>query len=330
LSWRAIEPSPFRAWIRWAPRAWPAPSRPWLDLTGPRLGWPEDLPGRALRLVTTAPPPEAPELVYLPPVEGAAEAERDELLATLVDDGHVAVVQLFAGQAERPGLAGFHLLDSTPLLLGEGLGLPPPPFAPERAEATDLVVLLPLLPGFELDALDPVLDQAAKLAPVAVLPVTPELGPADRRRLVDRLGEERFDAVFHGEPPAETAVASRAARLGLRTLPARPLVTALPPRAARNREIAAALAEAGELWLRLGRSEGEGVALLAAARRVEPMARDVSALALEGHLGLLDFLSATARRVVTEAAEGEEGLLADLRARWESGAEPAETAEGGA
>ncbi len=76
---------------------------------------------------------------------------------------------------------------------------------------------------------------------------------------------------------------------------AAPDVRRATPRGARNRELAAALAEAGDLWLRLGRSEPEGEALLAAARHVDATSLDLAALAREGNLGIVDWLSPVAR-----------------------------------
>lgn len=311
MSWRPVDPTPFRGWIRWAPKLWRPARRLHLDLASLRLVWPGE--GGAAE----PPPPRGaePDLVYLPPVEAEDEALRDDLAAELDAEGHLPAVQLHAGQREAGG-AAVALLDPTSLLLRGG-GVPAPPFAPPRPAACDLVALVPLLPGlFDEGGLEQLLDALAALAPSALVGVTPRLTPLDRRRLVEALGEERFEAVFHGRAPEEREVARGAARRGIRCLPARPSSLGLAPRAARNRELASALVEAGELWLRLGRSEGEGVALLAAARRVEELALDVGALALERNLPVLDFLSATGRRVVGEAATGEPGLLAALRSEW--------------
>ena len=79
----------------------------------------------------------------------------------------------------------------------------------------------------------------------------------------------------------------------------------------RNRRLAADLALAGELWLRLGRSETTGQALFRAARGADATARDLTALAREGNLDVLDWLDATGVEVVREAVTGGRSALID-------------------
>jgi hypothetical protein len=145
------------------------------------------------------------------------------------------------------------------------------------------------------------------------------LEPVERRRLADLAGEERWDAIFHGEPVRESVFAKAAAAAGLETLPARPEIS-MPPRAARNRELATALAEAGELWLRLGRSEAEGEAILAASRRIPGEALDFAALAREKNLAVVDWLSPVARTLIEERLTGRSGESATLMREWTGGA----------
>ncbi|MEO7795452.1 MAG: hypothetical protein ABIV06_11835, partial [Thermoanaerobaculia bacterium] len=175
------------------------------------------------------------------------------------------------------------------------------------------------------------LQRAASRRPLAVVGVAPELTPLDRRKLVERLGEVHFEAVHHSltEEGAgrrlERDFSAAVARAGLPPFVERPLAE-LPPRLARNRTLATLLAECGELWLRVGRSEAEGAALLAAARHLESAAvagLDLAALSREGNLAHLGFLSPLALSVIDSAAGsagrapgGPSALLAELRAEF--------------
>jgi hypothetical protein len=150
----------------------------------------------------------------------------------------------------------------------------------------------------------------------AVQAISPSLEPADRRRLVEHAGEEAFEAVFHGEPPAERPFARLAHGLGLAPFLPRPLPRP-PVLGIENRRIAGILALLGELWLRLGRPVGQGQILYATARQVDRTAYDLTALVREGNLGFLGWLSGLGREVVTEHAEtGSSSLLAALLAEY--------------
>ena len=156
------------------------------------------------------------------------------------------------------------------------------------------------------------------MLPDAVVGVAPALEPADRRRLVERSGAERFEAVFHGRPRGEAELARAAAAFGLPTLPERPPLPGMAPRAARNRQLATLLAEAGDLEIRVGGSEVEGSALLAAARHLERTGFDVAGLAREGNLAPLEWLAPSARRIVEAASRGEAlPELESLRSLWQ-------------
>ena len=93
---------------------------------------------------------------------------------------------------------------------------------------------------------------------------------------------------------------------------------AVLPREARSDAAAVChvtLAEAGDLWLRLGRPEGEGASLLAAARHVETTPLDLASLAREGNLGVVGWLSPLARSLVDRrVAEGRTTMVDELRA----------------
>ena len=312
MSWRALEPTPFGGWIRWAPRSWPATTRPHLDLAGGRIVWPAEGDG-----APPSEPPEPPEVAYLPPVAADLVAAGAVLARRVADSGSVAIIGEHAGvpsSAER--VRAVDLLDAL-LVGGVGEAASRLRSSPGGGGAATWIVV-PLVPGLlgAGDELETLLDAVVETAPAAVLGVVPELSPADRRRLVEALGESSFDAVFHGRAVAERELARATAARGLTALPLRPPIPALGPRAARNRELAGRLTECGELWLRLGRRESEGVAMLAAGRRIEHGPHDVAALAREGNLALLDFLSAAARRVVEEWSAGSEELAAELHLAW--------------
>jgi hypothetical protein len=159
------------------------------------------------------------------------------------------------------------------------------------------------------------LGRLAELRAAAAVGVALALAPAERRRLAERTGEARWSAIFHGAAPSERGFARAAAAAGVAPLPPRPEV-GLPPRAARNRSLATALAEAGELWLRLGRGEAEGEALLAGARRLASAPLDFAALGREGNLAVVDWLAPRARRLIEEELSGARGERAALGAEW--------------
>ncbi len=314
MTWRAVERSPFRCWAAWEPRARPAAAAPALDLAAARLAW----PGRAGADALPAEVPPEIEVVLVPPVLAELAARRDALAEGIEQAGGVALVQRLPGEPRAS--RGIDLIDLTSVVLGERSldGEVPLPAGNARW------VLLPLLPGvFTGGALDALLDAAARLEPEGILGIAPELAPADRRRIVERAGEQHFEAVFHGPVPAESEIAAAIRARGLAALPGLPEPAGLSARAARDRRLAAALEEAGELWLRLGRSEPIGESLLAASRRLAAEPRDLAALAREGNLGLLEWLSAAARDVIVEESAGDgSALLRELRAAW-SGAGPA-------
>jgi hypothetical protein len=180
---------------------------------------------------------------------------------------------------------------------------------------------------------DPALWEAgcsrlAAAGAAAVQALALDLEPAERRRLVEQCGEAAFEPLFHGPQPdarTERDFARVAHRHGLAPFLPRPVPA--PPAAggaagfrsagAVNRRLAAHLALAGELWVRLGRPAGPGQSLYAAARQADRTAYDLAALAREGNLAPLAWLDAAGRRMVEEGAAGETpALLADLLAEY--------------
>lgn len=312
MSWRSVERSPFRLWADREPRSWPGGERVCIDLAAQGLAW----PGRGTEKVPfPSDSPEDAEVVLLPPVPPALAAARDELAREIERAGGCALVQRSAGEP-RPA-RGIDVLDLTSELLREST------LEGETSRgsaAGPLWIVVPLLPGLlDGEEAGSLIDRLAALAPEVVLGVEPALVPADRRRIVDCLGEGSFEAVFHGRAIREADFAAAVAARGIAPLPPLPELPDLPARRARDRRLAAALQEAGDLWLRLGRSEGIGESLLAASRRLAAESRDVTALAREGNLGLLSWLSPTAREVITEQSGAGSDLLRELRRAWSGG-----------
>ena len=307
MSWRELAPEPARFWIRFAPKRWPAPDSPYLDLVDRRVCWPGDEAAIAL----PEPPSGHLDLVYLPPVPRRRRAERERWIVDLERAGGAALVEVDPDEAAEPAATGTRILNLLPLLLGAEpttlTELPP-----------EIAVVMPLLPGLSATPADwnPWLTALAAAGRRAVLGVLVELTPSDRRRLADCTGESRWEAIFHGDPPALRDFARAADAAGLDPFPPRPRLF-LPPRRVRNRDLASALAQVGELWLRLGRSEAEGQALLAAARHVEATPLDLAALAREGNLEVISWLSPRARDLVAEkVASGRYPLLDELHSAY--------------
>ena len=148
-----------------------------------------------------------------------------------------------------------------------------------------------------------------------VLPRAPQLEPRQKRDLAGA-DEQAFERLFHGEAPAEREFARRAAAAGLATRLDRPDPPAGTPRPG-NRRVAGRLAQIAELWLALGKPEADAQELFRAARWIEEAEHDLAALAREGNLGVLGWLSAKARRQVEASLGGSAPpLLARLEAEY--------------
>jgi len=97
--------------------------------------------------------------------------------------------------------------------------------------------------------------------------------------------------------------------------------TGFSPRRSGNRRLAAGLALAGELWLRLERPESRGQALLRAARGADRAAYDLTALVREGNLAVMDWIDDLGVEILGELVET--GRSALLEALLEDYLEPA-------
>jgi hypothetical protein len=310
-------PDPGRFWIRYVPRLWEAPDIPWVDLAEGKLATFYKVRERALEpddLLALA-QAQLDDVFYLPPVPERLADARNHLASSQRAAGTPVLVHLFPGdplpwtaEGEADGL----VFDVLPALLDQDvdrLRLIP-------AGATAVWPLLPGLtdsPGLWEEGFEAL--TAAGVTRVQAL--APLLSPSDRRRLVERWGDEgAFDALFHQQPPAERDFARAAHLCGFSPFLPRPL-PAPPIRGGENRRIAGVLALAAELWLRLGRAVEQGQALYRAARWIDGASYDLKGLARERNLSVLTPLDALSRRLVAECADGSEPpLLTELLAAY--------------
>lgn len=312
MTWREHEPRASRLWIRFSPRRWPGVSRAYFDPAERRIVWP-DAAGGSVELPSLSLPGE---VVILPPVEKDRSMEKRRMAAAMSTHGFV--LDHSTGEREErfesapPSRSLEDLL--FPLLENN--------LAPATNVARGAVVVVPLVAGLSDDESrwSGWLAGLASAEPAAVVGISPQLTPVDRRRLVERLGEDQFEAIHHSRragAEVERAFARAVATAGLSPFFERPDVP-LPPRRARNRRLATVLFEAGERWLALGRGEADGASLLAAARHVESATQEIEAMARERQLLLLPFLSLIARRTIEACvdANGRSALLAELRSEW--------------
>jgi hypothetical protein len=347
-------PEPGRLWIRYAPRRWEGPERPWLDLAAGRLGrsgGPSaagaglhagaggvdvqpglgDLPGTS--------EPSLDDVLYLPPVPERLADWRDALAERALAGGTPVLVQLLPGDETRlrrvpaPGAAGaVVVVDLLAALLPGGLlheaagasevlGAPGSAWAADTGGAGIAAAVWPLLPGITDDPglWERPCGRLAASGLRCLQALVPAFGPGDRRRLAQSSREGAFEALFHRrhrEPTTERDFARTAHRHGLAPFLPRPLPRPPLPRA-ENRRVAGLLAMAAELWLRLGRPVEPAQALFRAARWLDATGYDVGALSREGNLAVVTALDPLARRVVAEAAGGgEPPLLGELLAEY--------------
>jgi hypothetical protein len=314
---RLASSEPGRFWVRRYFAAWPAAPGPWLDLARGRLG---DESGPATDIPSDACVTPSPEPVYLPPVPLTLEGPRNALAGRLAEAGSPVVVQVVAGTglapAPSPGVEVVVDVLST-LVSGrsdEALASAPP----------QSVALWPLVAGLS-DNEKTCRGGCEALAAAGVRcvqPVAPELEARERQRLLDASPDAAaaFERVFHGERPSEQAFARIAAEFGLATVYRRRADS--EGRAARNFAAAEMLSLAGDVWLRLGRSEALAQELFRASRAAEEAAFDLRATVLEGNLDVIPWLSSSASELLEEWSRDRSTTLDSWIAAWESGEEP--------
>lgn len=324
-------PEAGRAWIALSPRHWRCFSGPWTDLANGALGGLQGPIDPSLPELEGEP---FDDLLYLPPVDPGLRGPRDAMVEELAGTGATLLVQLVPGESCGP--ADSTPPDSTPLG-----GTPPDSTPPDGSGGVHTVYDLtgPLIQG-KLDHLttlpagstaiwpliagvttpdavvDEGLDHLKQSGVGVVLPLAVEIAPRLRRSLAEGRDDAVFDALFHSPTPEDSPFVRAAASRGLGVLPERP-ATGETPRQRGNRRLAAALALAGDLWLRLDRGMAEGQAILRSARGAETTPYDLQALAREGNLEVLDWLDGPSRRIIEEVTDGGSStLLEELRGAY--------------
>ncbi len=237
---------------------------------------------------------------------------RDRWAASHVAAGSAVMVQLKLGEFAPEGAIGLYdPLES--LLLGHLDDLDQLP--------SGCTVVWPLIPGLTDD---PKLwrEGCLRMANAGVGRVqaqTLQLNPNQRRRLAVNAPEDAFHGLFHRSPPAERDFDRIAHQCGLEVFAIRPVQEEFP-RVASNRRLAAAMALAGELWLRLERPMRQGDDLFRAARWVDTAIQDVEALAREGNLAIVEAVQGLGREVLEQiVAQSPEPLLEELLAEYLGG-----------
>jgi hypothetical protein len=306
MRWTPQPPDPLHFWIGLVPRGWPVGEELWIDLARGGLGSAAKVFAEIPRRWTAEPPTV---VAYLPPVAEELANRRWELAGSLTDAGAPILAQMPVGSVSSlsPSSVVFDPLEtllSGRLELLQGL--------PSGSR-----VAWPLIAGLT-DRSELWEEGLAALAAAGVghvQPVALELGPADKRRLVERVGEESFLSLFHGVRPSERLFSKLAAQRGFRPFLPRPLPKEGSIRG--NQRLAEQLAEAGELWLRVGRSESGGQDLYRAARWVDRERHDLSTLCREGNLGVFPWLDPTSAQVITDfVSTGAAKLVQELEAEY--------------
>jgi hypothetical protein len=294
---------PSRFWIAYSPRSWRSCNRPFTDLANMRLGGfgrshsERDLPD----LETD----DVEDLLYLPPVDPDLAAARDDLARKLLDQGVALLVQLRPGEkTEVKGVTiVFDLIE--PLLRGEVQQI-------NELEAGSQVVW-PLISGLtdHPESWEEGLELLRSRQVGVVQALVPELSPPVRRQLAERYGDQAFDALFHGDTPSERRFAQAVSALGLGIFINRPL-TGLSLRQQSNRQIAAKLALAGELWHRMEKPIAAGQGLLRAARGAESSQHDLAALVRENNLKVMDWLDVPSFDMIRQLVRDDRSSLLEI------------------
>jgi hypothetical protein len=306
MRWTSQPADPLHFWIGLVPRSWPVGEGLWVDLARGGLGSAAKVRNEIPERWTGEPPAE---VVYLPSVPEDLESRRSGLVGSLVDIGAPVLVQAEAGTVPKvdPRWVVFDPLEA--LLVGNTGVL--------RDLPSGSRVVWPLIAGLTDDR-EQWEEGLAALASAGVKHVQPlalALDPASKRRLVERTGDETFDLLFHGAPPSEREFSSLAAERGFGPFLSRPLPTKGASR--ENQKLAEQLAMAGELWLRVGRSESGGQNLYRSARWVDRESHDLSTLCREGNLGVFPWLDSTSSQVITEfVTAGTASLVQELEREY--------------
>ena len=299
-------PDPSHLWIKYRFRSWPGARDHWIDIASGGLGSAGER-ATSIESEWTAEPLD--DLVYLPPVAREQRSARDELVRSLRGQGVPVLVQLLEEDPVGVGeLAVYDLLETLLDRNFERLG-----GLPEGSSA-----VWPLIAGYTdgADLWHAGVERLASAGVINVQGVVAELDPSGRRKIVEKGGEQGFDALFHGSTPSEREFSQTVRGAGLNPFISRPLPEG-PKWLRGNRRIAEVLGLSGEFWLRLGKQEATGQALYAAARRVDSDSHDLSTLCREGNLKVIDWLDPLSRQIIEEwVTNNKSSRLEELKTEY--------------
>ena len=301
---QAVDPARF--WIRYRPRRWPGASWFWVDLSSGQLGGSRS---RADGLPKEWRGPAIDDVVYLPPVPEALRSDRDALVRSLIKQDTPILVQL--GAFERPAIPEVSVFDLFEPLLSNDLD------ALARLPEGSTVIW-PLVAGYtdSESIFEQGLECLRKSGVRVVQSVAVQLEPSQRRRIVERSGEEGFEALFHGAPPLERELDRLSVDFGFEIVMARP-VPRNPNRLRSNRSLAEVLYRYAEVWLGLGRSEAKAQSIYASARRLDNESHDIGSLCREGNLNIVEWLDTDSARIVQEWVDtGRSTDLTEIEAAY--------------
>jgi len=302
---------PERLWVRYSPKGWPIVSGLSTDLAAspdPRRSRRTD---RDPVLQEPAELRALDDLLWLPPVEPSDRARRDRWVASAIVAGVPVLVQRLPGERVEAQTGVIPILDLFGTLVSGEFGELEPPAEPGLA-IWPLVAGWTDRPSFVSEGLAALRERGF----LTVVGVRVELAPAQLRELADLVPPEGYERLFHA-PPSDRRAFGRAVEVaGLCPFFERPL-PGEPPILRRNRRLAGGLYRAGELWLAVDRDEVIGQAFFRAARWVDESSKDIQALALEGNLGIVDWIESPVEEVIV-GLSGEDGapLLQELREEY--------------
>lgn len=291
IRWRRVLVDPTRLWVRFAPRDWPWPQRAFADLRKPTLHHASRRGPDPVSFETEW--NTLDDVVWVPPVEAGWWSARAALVQHLAElDVPWLDHRLLGDDTAHAGATTvIDVLDS--LLSGTIDDLAQAP--------ADRWVLWPLIPGMtdRPEVIERGLIRLRDAGVRGVHGLALELTARQRRALAEQGGEEVFESLFHGARSSERAFAAQVHDTGLEVFFPRPVSGGL--RLSGNRDLAASLHRAGQLWGSLGRSPAQGEAFLAAARRIDDSSHDMRRLIQEGNLGIVDWLTPETRRLLKAA-----------------------------
>ena len=289
-------PEPSNLWMDAALRIVGRRDALWIDL---RLG---DLGGVLLANLGSARPSSTPPgTIYIPPVPAEEKSQVTEVATWARSIGSSVLEQIVVrGEPSPVSPHSEPLYDLLELSLSgdwDALKDLPP----------QCQILWPLLSGLSDDEeqVEQGLAALAALRPRAVIAVVPELSPATRRLLSERLGDLAFGSVFHGQRSDPRRFAAACRQAGLEFLPGREGRTAgRRPGDSLEQRAASELGLIADLWGDVYESESRAQEFYRAARWFEETSYDLRSLLRDGNLGVVPWMDPEIESVARELAEG--------------------------